>query len=371
MKYKSVYLPGLNGLRAFAAILVVTSHVKLYLKEYNLDPFIFGTFKDGNPRGLPTGGYSSTIFFVISGFLITYLLQIEKEGKGTINTRKFYFRRILRIWPLYYLYLIISVLAMILFGLGLNVNSLYLYIFFAANIPFIIQRSLPLIAHYWTIGVIEQFYLFWPWIIKSTNSLLRVSMILIAILIGTKSALHFLYPDSIFEKAIHVTRFHCMLIGAAGCLLYKMGNQLFLKLIDNKITQIICWFVLFLVVCNKYHITSFIDQEIIAGITLFIIIGQIRIKNRIINLEQKVLEFISKISYGIYIIHPLIIFLLSKVLCDINIYMPIKFVLVYLIVLAVTILISYLSYNYFENYFLNFKKKFAVVKSSTTKSQLT
>lgn len=63
---KAIYFPGLNGLRAIAAISVVISHITLSLKEFGLNPAIFGSFKDGKPIGLLLAGYGVTIFFVLA-----------------------------------------------------------------------------------------------------------------------------------------------------------------------------------------------------------------------------------------------------------------------------------------------------------------
>jgi peptidoglycan/LPS O-acetylase OafA/YrhL len=366
-KNKTVYFSGLNGLRAIAALSVVVHHITLALKEFNLDPYIFGAIKDGSPRGLSLGGFGVTIFFVLSGFLITYLLQTEKE-LSDINIKKFYIRRILRIWPLYYLYLAIAVIVIIIFGFNLNLKSLFLYIFYAANIPFILGKDLPFLAHYWSLGVEEQFYLFWPWVNKKSGSLLTFILIFIIVLFGSKVILHLFYPNSLLESVIHVTRFHCMMIGGAGAVLYKRENKLFLTVTDNKLTQLLCWSILFLTAVNKYHLASFIDNEIIACVSLCLIIGQIRVNNRVINLETKVFDFLGRISYGIYVTHLLLIFFIAKLLNLVTIYGPLKYIMVYVVVLSTTIIFSYLSYNYIEKYFLNFKKKFEVVKSSSTKN---
>ena len=92
---KVIYFPGLNGLRAIAALAVVISHTTLELHKFNLNPFIFGMKDDGEPRGISLAGFGVSIFFVLSGFLITYLL-LEEKNKQKINIRKFYLRRILR-----------------------------------------------------------------------------------------------------------------------------------------------------------------------------------------------------------------------------------------------------------------------------------
>lgn len=94
--HKAIHLPGLNGLRAIAALSVVIAHsTQEGISDFGL-PWLFN---------IPLAGYSVTLFFVISGFLITYLLVNEFDRTDTVNVGKFYVRRILRIWPIYYLFI--------------------------------------------------------------------------------------------------------------------------------------------------------------------------------------------------------------------------------------------------------------------------
>lgn len=97
---KSIHLPGLNGLRAVAALSVMWSHT------------FQDTFGDWGTVGfkLPVVADGVTMFFVISGFLITYLLLNEQEKSQTVSIPKFYMRRILRIWPIYYAYMAIALI---------------------------------------------------------------------------------------------------------------------------------------------------------------------------------------------------------------------------------------------------------------------
>jgi peptidoglycan/LPS O-acetylase OafA/YrhL len=166
---KTVHFPGLNAIRAVAALAVVISHITVSLKEFNLNPYIFGASADGEPQGLLLASHGVSIFFVLSGFLITWLLLAEREIQ-TISIKKFYLRRILRIWPLYYLFLAVCIIVIISIGTGLNLRSLILYIFYAANVPFVLGMSLPFLGHYWSLGVEGQFYLFWPWLVKNKIS---------------------------------------------------------------------------------------------------------------------------------------------------------------------------------------------------------
>ena len=99
MKNKE-HLKGLDSLRAIAALIVVWSHIEFIkgLKNIPQNNFIF----------FPNAHFSVTLFFVLSGFLITFLLVKEFQKYQTISFKDFYIRRILRIWPLYYLIILIS-----------------------------------------------------------------------------------------------------------------------------------------------------------------------------------------------------------------------------------------------------------------------
>jgi peptidoglycan/LPS O-acetylase OafA/YrhL len=368
VREKVIYFPGLNGLRALAALAVVISHVTLSLTNFGLDPYIFGSLPDGKPKGLTLAGYGVSIFFVLSGFLITYLLLAERAVKE-ISIKKFYLRRILRIWPLYYLYLVITIFFFQLSGQAIDVPTLLLYIFYGANIPFIVGTALPFLSHYWSLGVEEQFYLFWPWVIKKgIRRIMPLIIGAIVVLVGTRLVLHFFYSNTIIERALQVTRFHCMLLGALGAVLYKQQHVLFLRVTNNKVTQVFCWIILGVVLMNKFHVASVIDDDIISAVALCLVIGQISVKNRIINLELRVFDFLGKISYGIYVIHPLLLYVLQKPLRQIPLEGMMKYFVVYLIVILCTVLLAWVSYTYFEKYFLRLKGRFAVVPSSASSS---
>ncbi len=356
-------LPGLNGMRAIAAIAVVIAHIGISLQKFNLHPVLYSDPDKDKFSWNILGSNCVSIFFVLSGFLITWLLLMEQDQFNKVDIKKFYLRRILRIWPLYYGYLVIAVAVSIKFNLAIYLKSLLLYVFFAPNIPFVIGPRIQLLTHYWSLGVEEQFYILWPWMNAKARIILRLSISIIIIFVLSRLALHLLYPQSIFEKFLRVTRIHCMMIGAAGAVLYKQQHTFFLKLINNKITQIVSWILLLPMVFNQYTPVRFFNPEIVSVLSLCIIIGQVEVYNRVINLENKLLNFLGKISYGIYVFHPLMIFLLSKLLNNLTLHSAVKYLLVYSIVFATTILSAYLSYSYFEKYFLKIKKKFEVVKS--------
>jgi len=366
-KTNALHLPGLNGLRAIAAMGVLLSHLSMALDTFNLKQWL-GVEANGHPTGLQLGKYGVIIFFALSGFLITYLLLLEKEKSG-VQIKKFYVRRILRIWPLYYFYLGLAYLTYFSFRLGFP-NVLPFYLFYTANIPFILRTPLPFVEHYWSLAVEEQFYLFWPWIVKNLKAKpFTIVACLIGLIVGVKLFLHFVLKSDFSQIVIDAFPFHCMMMGGAGAILYKSQNKTFLQIVDNRISQGLAWLALFAVAVNRFHVASVLDPEIIACVAVVIIAGQINRKNRLINLEFGVFDFLGKISYGLYIYHPLVIFLTAKLLAPLLMPSLPKYLLVYFSVTGLTVLIAYLSYTYFESYFLKLKEKFAVVKSAPTKEE--
>ncbi len=366
---KVLHFSGLNGLRAIAALAVLFEHTTEKLGTFGLNILDFGKYSDGTSKAFSLAQYGVTIFFTLSGFLITYLLLEENKIKE-INVKNFYIRRILRIWPLYYLYLILSILTLILFNISFESQTILFYVFLLANIPFIFRIQLNLLGHYWSLGVEEQFYSFWPWVIKKSKSVLNstiiicISLLLLKIIFRFSNIKNFTGNVNWLYEIISLTRFDCMLIGAIGAILYFQNNSLLLKITNNYLSQSIAWFVILLVALNKFHIISFLDNEFISIVTVFIILGQIEKKHRIVNLDNGIFDFIGKISYGIYVIHPLVIFYLSKTFSFFDQTNVFNYIIVYIIVFLTTIFISYLSYEFFEKRFLTLKEKYSTINSS-------
>lgn len=355
---KSIHFRGLNGIRAFAAMAVLIAHT---IHKFPL--FGLPEIKD---TSIVIASYGVTMFFTLSGFLITYLILKEKNASGGINIKNFYMRRVLRIWPLYYLYLIACLFLYYFLSIEYNPSSVGFYVFLAANVPLIIGSTLPYAGHLWSIAVEEQFYLFWPWVCKIKNSLF---MWLIGLLISFTVLKWLFYFISIKYGidwpiiTISTNRFGSMIAGGIlGMLFYEKR-----KIVDYLAllwVQGLCYLILVLSALNIFHISStLIDHEIITMVTLCIIVAQIKRKNYIVDLDAYVPDYLGRLSYGIYVYHPLVILILSRLFSNTLPHNLFGYTIVFLSVIVTTILLAQVSYSFFESKFINMKKSFSIIHS--------
>ena len=166
-------------------MMVLFSHVEL-MKDYHGYP----NFYSSNLAVYESGRVGVTLFFVLSGFLISYLLLIEKKVSGSISIKKFYTRRILRIWPLYYLLVFLTFIVLPRISLfnvpkysalmpGSFRYTFPLYFFLLPQVALSVFDPVPFAEPLWSIGVEEQFYLLWPVIMKYARKFLRWSIFII------------------------------------------------------------------------------------------------------------------------------------------------------------------------------------------------
>jgi peptidoglycan/LPS O-acetylase OafA/YrhL len=363
-----IYLPGLNGMRAIAALIVVIAHFTQIFGV--LFGFSFSLYNEG--------GLAVTLFFTLSGYLITYLLLLEKEKFGTISLKAFYLRRILRIWPLYYLIIILGIVIMYFFynqnllnSADGNLTEIILYIIFAGNFvgavhPVSIHESYSILVILWSLGVEEQFYLFWPLLLKVFKTPIKIFLFFLAGFAIIKIVIRLFFVDTILSPFISQTRLDCMAIGAIGAYLvldktlYKNYVRPFLF---NKFVQIFAWVVFAIGFTIWLKPFSIFTEDLYSVFFTILLINVSKNENTIITLEAKLFNFLGRISYGIYMYHVSVMFILAKF-----IYKPpdtIFYYFLYLtIVILLTVLVAYLSNQYIESYFL--KKKSLLSKIKTT-----
>ena len=167
-------MPSLDGWRAIAILLVLISHTPYTL---GAPAVLWGL--------LPLGDLGVRIFFVLSGFLITYLLLAEHEERGAINLRHFYVRRILRIFPVYFLYLFALLFLQVTGRYDDNLTSWIGAFTFTRNY---LGHGDSATAHFWSLAIEEQFYLIWPTILAlahlSKHHRLALALLSLVIFVG-------------------------------------------------------------------------------------------------------------------------------------------------------------------------------------------
>lgn len=198
-----IYFPNLNGIRFIAAFLVIIHHIEQIKNLFGLES------KWTNPAINLIGPLGVILFFVLSGFLITYLLLVEEKEMKGISIKSFYIRRILRIWPLYYLIIVLSffLIPQISF---LNLTGwsdhiyddfflkLVLFVFFLPNLALVLFPPVAYASQTWSVGVEEQFYLIWPILIKNVKNKKRLLYTIIFGYLFLKLILFNLIQDFLF-----------------------------------------------------------------------------------------------------------------------------------------------------------------------------
>jgi len=377
----NVYFTGLNGLRFFAAFAVIFHHIEQN-KYWEGLPNLWG-----NPIIDSLGHKGVSLFFVLSGFLITYLLLSEIKVSGTVNLPKFYMRRALRIWPLYYLIIAISFFVLPLFVSIGNVNDplydnlgwkLLLFVFFLPNVARLAFPPVLGANQTWSVGVEEQFYLVWPILVRVfRNSLLTFLLcfiaLKIALMLGLAYALTSIEVTSaiagklrFISKLIAFLQIEQMAIGAIGAYILFFKKEQVLGFIFNKYTQLAMVVALVVIMVVPMH---FIGSTLIEALVFVTLVMNLSCnKSFPLKMENKNYTFLGNISYGIYMFHNICI-AICLYLLKLTGLQTSNFVAFHILLtvssIALTILISGLSYTYFENYFLRFKDKFAVIKSGS------
>lgn len=358
------YLPGLNGLRAIAALLVVLHHVFQSSEKIGIIQTFPATVIFDRGRA------AVDFFFTLSGFLITYLLLQEIARTGTVSLKGFYLRRLYRIWPLYYIILILGFA--IFAGIYPRVyhkpyfefnlaHGLLLYLLFLPHLVVAYYR-VGLLLPLWSIGVEEQFYAFWAPLVKwcGRRSMLALVIAFIVATVAFSGLAHSdrVFPDEHVSAFVQQLRFHYMAVGAFfAYVLFYWGRRYRRSILAQLPVQ---W--LNLAIIAYHYLIGFPPGWGVAldvGLALCygtLILSVSAIPKPFVNLEREPLVYLGKISYGIYMYHMLGDYCIRSAFqaAGLTGAYSIPLTMAYwFAVTAVAVALAHLSYRYIESYFLS------------------
>lgn len=391
---KKEHFRGLDTLRFFAALAVFFTHVEL-VKKFNgfgthwIDPeeriTKLNAFESVASKEIgwlsPIISYSSALgvvfFFVLSGFLITYLLLKEREKFGFIQIKRFYLRRIFRIWPLYYLIFLVGFFVLPYFDIFAVPEqdrffvknywgNFILYALFMPNLAFsIFTTAVPNIGQSWSIGVEEQFYLVWPWLIRKSKNLVKTLALIIVTIVAIKALIilvYMVFPNPyvlVIKKFLAMSKLECMALGGFGAYLFYSKKEKFLSWMYHPWVQVIGFLIIPVLIFFTPRKLEDILHLVFSIIFLMIIINVVGNSKSWFRLHHPILEYLGRISYGFYMYHVICISVSIHLL---DTYVGLhrdmttpEHLMLYGGSFTLTVVISSISYHIFEKPFIRWK----------------
>ena len=346
-KLSRSHIPALDGLRAVAVFLVILSHLGLAFV-----PGIHGVM----------------IFFVLSGFLITWLLLKENDTRGTISIATFYKRRTLRIFPAFYVYWLVMVALLVWTGRTVLWPHAWSALLYGSNYYSAINGDPNNgFSHTWSLAIEEQFYLVWPLVFLMLRGNLRKMTGFLIVLIGAvwihRAVLCFgFHVDQAYIFAAFDTRLDELMVGCLLAVLLKRRalSSLWSAVSANALLPLATIALLALSIYAGGH---FIDRYrdvfgfAIEPLLFAILVVQVIVfsSTRLWSwTEWRVCRFLGRISYSLYLYQQLTLHAVRHAL---EAYPP---VVQLAGAIVVTIIAATISYYFIEQPFLKLKSPFAV-----------
>jgi peptidoglycan/LPS O-acetylase OafA/YrhL len=354
------HYPALDGLRGIAIIAVIIYH------NFPYGDSLFGWL-------------GVDLFFVLSGFLITSILMesvypVKKNG----FLKKFYVRRVLRIFPLYYLFLLAFLFLFPVLGIWKDeVNeyqeNTWWFIFYLQN--WLFTNDMPVhsqcLNHFWSLAVEEQYYLIWPFIILLLRKPQRLIIFLLCFLVILFLARSFVwyeqYPGFNYTTFYRFTRFDGICIGSLVALIAIAKKDFLLNHTATIVTglAILNFAFYFMNRSGQLPYMGFLGYTTFASMFGILVYELSHGENPGLKniFSIRPLRFLGKISYGLYMFHWPVFYFLHNGFNDwfsqLFKWKPVySHVVTGLTTTAIAILLSITSYYFFEMKFLKLKKKF-------------
>jgi peptidoglycan/LPS O-acetylase OafA/YrhL len=292
------YMPALDGLRGIAVALVITCH--LHERMWN---FL-------------SGSVGVTIFFVLSGYLITRLALQEETNTGRLNVAAFYIRRTFRIFPLYYLILAVYAMLILRFQfwpakIAPFRSNLPYFLSYLQEIPFWTVGSTPYseipFFHSWSLGIEEKFYLAWPVLMVGIARSRRDFRLVIVTIAALLCVIQGIVP--VGRSTYHMEAYGFILFGVALALFLSNFNYYRMFVRMGKVASTVAFMIALITEFYLMPQTHLRGLSTLYALAMTVLIGALvssfSIAGRILSNRGLILA--GKLSYGIYLIHILCI----------------------------------------------------------------
>lgn len=302
------------------------------------------------------GAYGVTLFFMLSAYLITGLLIREVESTGTLRIKWFYVRRILRIWPLYFVALGLAV-SFPLAAERLPWPNVWPYLVMAGNwVDLPPQAPGSWMAVLWSVSVEEQFYLLWPLVVGIAAATVaarplkqKVLWIGILLIVAGNIARYLL------GEQWHNTLVHLDAIGV-GVALAVLPE---LRLTSGMKTALLFFALACALVAAPIHGNFLTFRAAAATLGCAAILFAVLAAK---GIPPAPVIYLGRISYGLYVWHQLMLRLVEHAMGDKMLTVS-RFVFALSVSLVVTIAVAALSHRFLELPFLRLKERFSVVRA--------
>jgi len=354
---KSSHLPALDAVRGIAACLVVFAHI--------LGP-------------LKLGATGVLIFFVLSGFLITWLLLRELERTGEISIHNFYVRRTLRIFPAFYVFWVVCVVVAHVTHASFSwaeaiASFFYMGDYYTAIHP---SHAHQIMGITWSLGVEEKFYLLWPAIFlmlrKDLAKLLRVALFLTGFiwLYRTLACIYLHLPVDYLLYSFD-SRFADILLGCSFALALKLGLLEPVLAAAVRIKAFPLWLTAILVSLTILEHRMSVRLFYIFALPLSTVVVAALLVQLIFKadargyrwLEHPVLRFVGRISYSLYLYHIVVIRSVE------HLFPHLRLRWAYSLMWIGSFIAAYMSYKIIEQPFLRLKSRFEKTTSASSLPQ--
>ena len=358
------YHPELDALRFLAFLLVFLTHV---------GP-AFARFSDSMVDISFAGAFGVPLFFTLSSFLITELLLRERERTASINVRAFLIRRVLRIWPLYFVFLLFGIIYTRVHGYPVPRLLVISYLTLSAN-WYCAFHGFPssFISPLWSISIEEQFYLIWPSCARLGG---RTGLFILAVICWFLflPALAFMGPvDFLRTWADSIVQFQFFALGAF--LAMAMHRKVFCIRNFARFAMVAGGLLCFYGAARYMHalprgFRSFAPGYLLLQIgclSLLLGIYHLREPTGVLKKPFHVIVWLGRVSYGLYVFHVFALHMVEHAFARLRVtsIQTSIFNLLSQVVLglAVTIVLAALSYRFLEKPFLHYKEHFTVIRS--------